>query len=187
MLCLLCWCITGAKRRKIYNRRQARANVEPTQRTRKKTYGYMLKGRKTCNRRRWWWNTVAERVSGPVRASREVNLHVDVKRQTANANLYHVTIFLICRLPFIISTHKLAVSRNLLSIGIVLSSFYLLIFYFEKFSTWIWRLLFTVYVKLELSSNKAKRNKKTFSLKWYVVCVRNTPAQQSICLFPATT
>ena len=145
MLCLLCWCITGAKRRKIYNRCQAGANVQPTQRTRKKTYGYISKGRHTRNRRRWWWNTAAERVSGPVRASREVKLHVDV--QTANANLYHVTMFLICRLPFIISTQKLAVSRNFLSIRIVLSSFYLLIFYFEKFSTWIWRLPFAMYLK----------------------------------------
>ena len=49
---------------------------------------------------------------------------------------------------FIISTHKLVVSRNFLSIRIVLSCFYLLIFYFEKFSTWIWRLPFAVYVKL---------------------------------------
>ena len=41
-------------------------------------------------------------------------------------------------LPWIrhcISTHKLEVSRNFLSIRIVLSCFYLLIFYFEKFST----------------------------------------------------
>ena len=34
-----------------------------------------------------------------------------------------------------ISTHKLVVSRNFLSRRIVLSCFYLLIFYFEKFST----------------------------------------------------
>ena len=40
-----------------------------------------------------------------------------------------------CRLLFIISTHKLAVSCNLLAITIVLSCFCLLIFYFEKFST----------------------------------------------------
>ena len=42
------------------------------------------------------------------------------------------------------STPKLVVSRNLLSIRIVLSCFYLLIFYFEKFSAWIWRLPFAV-------------------------------------------
>ena len=35
---------------------------------------------------------------------------------------------------------------------IVLSCFYLLIFHFEKFSTWIWRLPFAVYVKRKLSS-----------------------------------
>ena len=39
-----------------------------------------------------------------------------------------------CRLLFIISAHKL-VSRNFLSIRIVLSRFYMLIFYFEKFPT----------------------------------------------------
>ena len=35
---------------------------------------------------------------------------------------------------------------------IVLSYFYLLIFYFEKFWTWIWRLPFAVYVMLKLSN-----------------------------------
>ena len=38
---------------------------------------------------------------------------------------------------------NLVVSRNFLSIRIVLSCFYPLIFYFEKFSTWIWRLPYT--------------------------------------------
>ena len=47
--------------------------------------------------------------------------------------------------------HKLVVSCNFLSIRIVLSCFYLLIFYFEKFSTWIWRLPFAEYVKHEFS------------------------------------
>ena len=36
---------------------------------------------------------------------------------------------------------NLVVSRNFLSIRILLSCFYLLIFYFEKFLTWIWCLL----------------------------------------------
>ena len=57
-----------------------------------------------------------------------------------------------CRLLFIISLPKLVVSSNFLSIRIVLSCFYLLIFYFEKFSTWIWRLPFAAYVKLQLPS-----------------------------------
>ena len=38
-----------------------------------------------------------------------------------------------------------------LSIRIVLDSFYLLIFYSEKFSTWIWRFLFAVNLNLNLS------------------------------------
>ena len=45
-----------------------------------------------------------------------------------------------CHLLFITSTPKLVVSRNFLSIRIVLSCFYQLFFYFEIFSTWIWRL-----------------------------------------------
>ena len=48
-----------------------------------------------------------------------------------------------CRLLFIIPTHKLVVSRNFLSIRIGLNCFYLLIFYFEKFSTWTWRFPYT--------------------------------------------
>ena len=57
-----------------------------------------------------------------------------------------------CRLLFITSTRKLVVSRNFLSMRIVLSCFYVLIFYFEKFSAWIWRLSFAVYAKLKLSN-----------------------------------
>ena len=44
-------------------------------------------------------------------------------------------------------THKLVVSRNLLSTSIALSCFNLLIFYFKKFSTW---LPLAVHVKLNL-------------------------------------
>ena len=61
-----------------------------------------------------------------------------------------------CRLLFIISTLKLVVSWKFLSIRIVLSCFYLLIFYFEKFSTWIWRLPFAVYVKRRLEHKPQK-------------------------------
>ena len=69
-------------------------------------------------------------------------------RQTANVKLYHVIKFpLYLRLRFIISTHNLVVSRNFLSTRIVLSCFYLLIFYFKKFLPWIKRLLFAEYVK----------------------------------------
>ena len=61
--------------------------------------------------------------------------------------------FFTCRLLFIVSTHKLGVSHNFLPIGIVLSCFHLFIFYFEKFSTWIWHLQFAMYVMLKLSNN----------------------------------
>ena len=38
-----------------------------------------------------------------------------------------------------------------LTIGIVLDSFYLLVFYSEKFSAWVWILPFAVNVNLNLS------------------------------------
>ena len=47
-----------------------------------------------------------------------------------------------CRLLFIISTHKLVVSRNCLSTRIFWRFFHRVIFYFEKFLAWIWRLPF---------------------------------------------
>ena len=88
----------------------------------------------------------------------------DVQRQAwicTTLPSFHFT----CRLLYIISTRKLVVSRNFLSIRIVLSCFYLLIFYFEKFWTWIWPLSFAVYAKLKLSniwaqllSKHAKKN-----------------------------
>ena len=49
-----------------------------------------------------------------------------------------------CCLLFIISTHKLIVSCNFMSKRIALNHFFLLIFYFEKFSPWIWRLLWSL-------------------------------------------
>ena len=55
-----------------------------------------------------------------------------------------------CSLLFIISRYKLVVSSNFLSIRIVLSCFYLLIFSLEKFSTWIWRLPFAIYVQFRI-------------------------------------
>ena len=76
----------------------------------------------------------------------EVKHHVYVKQQTRICTTWPSFLFT-CRLLFIISTPKLVVSRNFLSIRIVLSCFYLLIFYFVKFSPWIWRLPFAEYVK----------------------------------------
>ena len=81
---------------------------------------------------------------------REFNHHVYVKRQTRICTMWPTFLFT-CLLRFISSTPKLVVSRNFLSIRIVFSCFCLLIFYFEKFSTRIWRLPFAVYVKLKLS------------------------------------
>ena len=72
----------------------------------------------------------------------EVKHHVYVKgKVTRIVSSDQVSPFT-CRLRFIISTHKLAVSHNFLPIRTVLSCFYQLIFYFEKFTTWIWRFPF---------------------------------------------
>ena len=106
---------------------------------------------------------------------REVKHHVYVKRQTQICTRWPSFLFT-CRLLFIISTPKLVVLRNFLSLRIVFCCFYVLIFYCEKFLTWIWRLPFAVYVKLKLSiicllarswpnhfltKNYKKRNKRT--------------------------
>ena len=82
--------------------------------------------------------------------NREVKHHVYGKRECVPRD--HVSSFT-CRLLFIISTHKLVVSRSFSFIRIVLSCFYLLISYFEKFSTWICRLPFAVHVMLKLSNS----------------------------------
>ena len=62
-----------------------------------------------------------------------------------------------CRLRFIISTRSLVVSRNFLSIRIVLSFFYQPVSYFEKCLTWIWRLPFAVYGKRKVSIKRFSR------------------------------
>ena len=85
----------------------------------------------------------------------EVKLHVYVKRQPRICTTWSTFPFT-CRLLFIISTHKLEVPRNFLSTRIVLNRFYLLIFYFEAFSIWIWRLQFAVYVKLKLCNTRTR-------------------------------
>ena len=79
----------------------------------------------------------------PFEDNRVVKLHLSVKRQTPICTTWWGFAFT-CRLLFIIFTHKLVVSRNILSI------LNLFILYFEKFLTRIWRLPFTVYVKLKL-------------------------------------
>ena len=49
---------------------------------------------------------------------------------------------------------KISSFMRVLTIGIFRDCFYLLIFYSEKFSTWVWRLPFTVNVNLNLSIGK---------------------------------
>ena len=85
-----------------------------------------------------------------------------------------------CRLLFIISTRKLVVSRNFLSIRIVLSCFYVLIFYFEKFSAWIWRLSFAVYAKLKLSNTWASMQKLLFRRVGVRCCGKETLLLKSL-------
>ena len=68
-------------------------------------------------------------------------------------NLYHLTKFS----PYFSFTlycfyTKISSFMPVLTIGIVRDCFYLLIFYSEKFSTWVWRLPFAVNVNLNLSN-----------------------------------
>ena len=89
-----------------------------------------------------WWIPLNEARQTLFCNTTEVKNHVYVKRQTRDYTTWPSLPFA-CRLLFIISTHKLVVSRNFLSMRIVLSCFYQLIFYFEQFSTWVWRLPYT--------------------------------------------
>ena len=105
----------------------------------------------------------------------EVKHQIYVKRQTQTRTTWP-TFLSTCRLLFIISTPKLVVSRNLVFIRIAYELFYLLFFYFEKFSTRTWRLPFAVYVKLKLSNDKITKgcftnNKMNFEkqLDWQVL------------------
>ena len=99
---------------------------------------------------------------------REDKRHIYVKRQMQIYAMCPSFLFTCCLL-FIISTPTLVVSNNFLSIRIVLSCFYLLIFYFEKFSTWIWYMLFAIYVKLKQYSTVKilqDSNPVTMELHW---------------------
>ena len=82
--------------------------------------------------------------------NREVKHHVYIKRQTRISTTWPSFPLLVVYCWLFL--HLLVVSCNFSSI--VLSCFYLLIFYFEKFSTWIWHLAFAVYMKLKLSNVK---------------------------------
>ena len=95
--------------------------------------------------------------------NREAKHHVYVKRQTRICTTSPIFLFT-CRLLFIIYTPKVVVSRNFLSMRIVLSCFYLLIFYFEEFASWIWRSPFAVYVKVKLSDVSEEANRAPFKI-----------------------
>ena len=63
---------------------------------------------------------------------------------------------------------KISCFMPVLTIGIVRGCFYLLIFYSEKFSTWVWRLPYAVNVNLNLCNNN---NLKTLTLEdAYIPC-----------------
>ena len=69
-----------------------------------------------------------------------------------DVNFYHVTKFP-PYFPFTLYCFRAKIIMPVLTIGIVWDCFYLLIFYSEKFSTWVWRLPFAVKVNLNLSTN----------------------------------
>ena len=74
--------------------------------------------------------------------------------KTANENLYHLIKFSLYLLFTVHYLYKeVSCFLPVLYIRIVLSCFYLLIFYFEKFSSSIWFLLFAVSMTLNLSNN----------------------------------
>ena len=81
-------------------------------------------------------------------------------------NLYHVTKFP-PYFPFTLYCFytKISSFMPVLTIGIVRDCFYLLIFYSEKFSTWVWRLPFAVIVNL---SDKSQNQEilSTFSMPY---------------------
>ena len=70
------------------------------------------------------------------------------------------------------------ICNSVLSIKIVLDSFYLLILYSEKFSTWIWRLPFTVNVSLNLSN--IIRHYRPFSEYVLFVFLRAVPRKYQL-------
>ena len=98
------------------------------------------------------------------RVIREAKRHVYVKGQTRICTTWPRFSFT-CHLLFYTQISSWTL---LLSIRIVLNCVYLLIFYFEKFSTWIWQLPYAVNVTLNrvigsLSSNVFERRTSTGS------------------------
>ena len=70
----------------------------------------------------------------------EIERLISRLHQTADVNFYHVTKFP-PYLPFTLYCFHARIIMPVLTIGIVRHCYYLLIFYSEKFSTWVWRLL----------------------------------------------
>ena len=90
------------------------------------------------------------------RDPRPATISQTLKRQTRIFTTWLSFLLYLSFILFIISTvstHKWVVLRNFSSTGIALSSFHLFMFYFAKFSTWIWRLPFAVYVNLKNSTD----------------------------------
>ena len=79
-------------------------------------------------------------------------------------NLYHVTKFP-PYFPFTLYCFYTKISSFIpvLTIGIVRDCFYLLIFYSEKFSTWVWSLPFAVNMNLNLSNLMSLRKTRDCS------------------------
>ena len=111
----------------------------------------------------------------------------NVSIQTVDVNLYHVTKFspyfpftlyyfyakISCFIPVLTASFLL---------GIVRDCFFLLIFYSEKFSTWVWRLPFAVIVNL---SDKSQNQEilSTFSQPYPCVCYFRTFSDRFPSLF----
>ena len=117
---------------------------------------------------------------------REITIHVYSK--TADVNLYHVTKFS-PYFPF--TLYYFYTKRSsfipVLTIWIFRDCFYLLIFYSEKFLTWVWRLPFAVNVNLNLSNNSyftsAARNSHPLTNKPGAEGGSHTPLSSAVLHF----
>ena len=103
----------------------------------------------------WWPQTIVQRSSNYSQIER---LHVSMTF-TSNGKLEfvprdQVLLYLSFTVHYFYT--KICSSTQFLIDKNFLSCFYLLNFYFEKFSTSIWRLPFAVYVKLKLSNNSVQ-------------------------------
>ena len=110
--------------------------------------------------------------------NRELKIHVYAKQQTWICTTWpsfppHFPFTLYCFYT------KISSFMPVLTIGIVRDCFYLLIFYSEKFSTWVWRLPFAVNVNLNLSNFSNSTFVQLFQNLWKQTTKQTTTKETS--------